>query len=139
MKEKTRPALQPPRRIYCYQEFRQHQLRQRWGRVRWRAPAKPFPACERSLPNLLPDRTAPVLQSLPSSRCIGQLQCLAEIRRINGLKKTPVVIYTTATSVEKQNGVHELDPVHFLSKPARFKEIVNSLDEILKSKWMYDA
>ena len=57
-------------------------------------------------------------------------ECLKKIREIVPLKKTPIIIYSTATKLE--NKIDEIyQPVRFLSKPSKFDDIVLALKVII--------
>ena len=59
-------------------------------------------------------------------------ECLKKIREIVPLKKTPVIIYSTAAKLE--NNIDEIyQPVRFLSKPSKFDDIVLALKVIISN------
>jgi DNA-binding NtrC family response regulator len=67
------------------------------------------------------------------------MQCLAEIRRITQLERIPVIIYTTTQSIDEYGELTAYNPIYFLSKPTRFKEIVKAVSYLISNRWWEKA
>jgi CheY-like chemotaxis protein len=67
------------------------------------------------------------------------LQCLDQIRQIDALKLVPVVIYTTSSRIENLSKLKASEPLYFLTKPARFKEIVAVVTYLTTNEWWEDG
>ena len=63
------------------------------------------------------------------------LQCLEEIRTQSGLQSIPVVVYTTSPMFSGIDKIKKFEPVLFLTKPSRFKEIVDAVRDLLTQYW----
>jgi CheY-like chemotaxis protein len=58
-------------------------------------------------------------------------QCLSQLKKINKLTETPVVIYTTSADKKDQDDTKDLGADHFLIKPSRFDDLREHLKRIL--------
>lgn len=58
-------------------------------------------------------------------------QCLSELKKIDKLIETPVVIYTTSADKKDKDDSMHLGADHFLIKPSRFDELRDHLKHIL--------
>jgi DNA-binding response OmpR family regulator len=58
-------------------------------------------------------------------------QCLGQLKNIEKLKHTPVIIYTTSSDKKDKDDTKELGADHFLIKPSRFDDLRNHLLTIL--------
>lgn len=54
-------------------------------------------------------------------------ECLAELKKDDGLKNIPVIIYTTSHSQKEREETHELGAAHYLVKPISFKGICEGI------------
>jgi DNA-binding NtrC family response regulator len=50
-------------------------------------------------------------------------KCLVEIKKDEGLKNIPVIIYTTSKGVEESKELRDMGAFHFISKPRTADEI----------------
>jgi DNA-binding NtrC family response regulator len=50
-------------------------------------------------------------------------KCLVEIKKDEGLKNIPVIIYTTSKGVEESKELRDMGAFHFISKPRNADEI----------------
>jgi CheY-like chemotaxis protein len=57
-------------------------------------------------------------------------QCLAELKKMEKLQRTPVVIYTTSADKKDREDTMALGANHFLIKPSKFEELQESLVQI---------
>ncbi|WP_247235649.1 response regulator [Telluribacter sp. SYSU D00476] len=58
-------------------------------------------------------------------------ECLVELRKIERIKKVPIVIYSTSSYNKDITEVQQLGSTGYLVKPSGYKEIVAKLKEIL--------
>jgi CheY-like chemotaxis protein len=58
-------------------------------------------------------------------------ECLIEIKNIERLQETPVIIYTTSSLQKEKDELVKLGATKFLTKPANFKELCHSLKRVL--------
>jgi CheY-like chemotaxis protein len=63
------------------------------------------------------------------------MQCLSQMQSIKRLKDIPVIIYSTTSLFENIEAFTAFETVYFLTKPTRFKEIVQVLSFLLRNKW----
>ena len=66
-------------------------------------------------------------------------QCLAEIKRINGLRHIPVIIYTTSKHPKDIADTKKLGAVHFITKPFHFDGICQSITYVLQESWVRET
>jgi CheY-like chemotaxis protein len=62
-------------------------------------------------------------------------QLLAELKKIDSLRKIPVIMYSTFFGEKDIQEIQKLGAAHHLLKPASFDLLVNSLQAILGKKW----
>ncbi len=62
-------------------------------------------------------------------------QILTELKNSLHLKDIPVIMYSTFFSDRDIEDLMQLGAVHHLSKPSKFEDFRNSLNDILKKKW----
>lgn len=60
-------------------------------------------------------------------------ECLVQIKSINRLKETPVIIYTTSSLQREKEELVRLGASMFITKPANFHELCSSLKQVLFS------
>jgi DNA-binding response OmpR family regulator len=66
---------------------------------------------------------------------INGKQCLAEIMRIDHLRKVPVIMYSTTRRSEDVEETKKLGAVHFLTKPILFREICAAIRNVIDTNW----
>ena len=64
---------------------------------------------------------------------VNGLDCLAELRKINRLKKTPIYIYTTSSAEKDKEEIKKLGATGLIIKPILINELINILSEIVLS------
>ncbi len=62
------------------------------------------------------------------------LECLAEIKKIERLKNTPVYIYSTSSDPKIIQASRELGATDFIVKPSTITALTNTLENLLKIK-----
>ena len=62
-------------------------------------------------------------------------QCLDHIRDMAKMQHIPVVIYTTSQAEENFEKIKNMEATYFLSKPSKFKELVQALVLVMDSEW----
>lgn len=62
-------------------------------------------------------------------------QCLSLLRKMERLKAVPIIIYTTTKSDEDEERAKSAGAAYFLTKPARFKELVHAIFFVVNKKW----
>lgn len=62
-------------------------------------------------------------------------QCLAELRKIAHLKEVPVIIYSTSSLKKDIEETRILGADMFLTKPSKFDELCNALNNVLSTDW----
>jgi CheY-like chemotaxis protein len=62
-------------------------------------------------------------------------QLLAELKKIDSLRKIPVIMYSTFFGDSDIQEIRTLGAAHHMVKPAKFDLLVNSLKFILGRKW----
>jgi CheY-like chemotaxis protein len=77
----------------------------------------------RERPDARPDY---IFMDLNMPRMDGKT-CLAELKRDNGLKDIPVVIYTTSAHPRDREETLGLGADHFLTKPTSFKQLCRDI------------
>ena len=65
-------------------------------------------------------------------------QCLIEIKQTDALVHIPVVIYTTSKRVADVEETKNLGAVHFITKPAAFDNICQSIGDALSESWLQE-
>lgn len=78
-------------------------------------------------PSLLPDYIFLDL-NMP---ILNGIQCLAEIKKTEGLHHIPVLIYTTSNWSRNEEETRKLGAHHFFTKPVRFNDICEYISSIL--------
>lgn len=58
-------------------------------------------------------------------------ECLVEIKNIERLQETPVIIYTTSSLQKEKDELEKLGATRFITKPANFNELCHSLKGVL--------
>lgn len=58
-------------------------------------------------------------------------ECLIEIKNIEHLQETPIIIYTTSSLQKEREELVKLGASKFITKPANFKELCHSLKKVL--------
>ena len=66
-------------------------------------------------------------------------QCLIEIKQTDTLVHIPVVIYTTSKRVADVEETKNLGAVHFITKPAAFDKICQSIGYALNESWKQEV
>ena len=62
-------------------------------------------------------------------------QCLAELKKMEHLKLTPIIVYTTSHNPKDIEEVKRLGASHFLTKPNTIKDLRIALEILLKKDW----
>lgn len=62
-------------------------------------------------------------------------QLLAELKKIKGLRNTPIIMYSTFFGESDIVEIKGLGAAHHLVKPAKFSELRSALASILSQKW----
>lgn len=62
-------------------------------------------------------------------------QLLAELRKIDDLRDTPIIMYSTFFGDDDVADIKKLGAAYHLIKPPKFNELRNSLEFILSKKW----
>jgi len=62
-------------------------------------------------------------------------QLLAELKKIDSLRKIPVIMYSTFFGDKDIQEIKTLGAAHHMLKPAKFDLLVSSLKFILGKKW----
>jgi CheY-like chemotaxis protein len=60
---------------------------------------------------------------------LNGMQCLKEIRKQQHLQQIPIAIYTTSADEGSKREALRLGATAFISKPARFNDLVSKLDD----------
>jgi len=63
-------------------------------------------------------------------------QCLQQLRKIEILKYTPVIIFTTSKENQDFVKMKLLGNVHFFTKPPKFTSLVNGIQCVLNEEWI---
>lgn len=63
---------------------------------------------------------------------LNGIQCLGEIRKQPHLQQVPVAIYSTSTDESSKAQAMSLGATAFISKPARFNELVSRLNDFFR-------
>jgi CheY-like chemotaxis protein len=66
---------------------------------------------------------------------LNGLQCLTRIKKIKAFKHIPVIIFTTSRQPSDAEEAKRLGADLFLTKPAKFEELVNMLRIIIAQEW----
>ena len=62
-------------------------------------------------------------------------RCLMELKKDEGLKQIPVIIYTTSKEVKESKELKEMGAFHFISKPRNAEEIYYLISFALEEHW----
>ena len=62
-------------------------------------------------------------------------QCLAQIRKIETLKKIPVIIFSTSKENEEFANASMLGNVYYMTKPTRLSELVLGIKHAISGDW----
>lgn len=62
-------------------------------------------------------------------------ECLVEIKNMKRLQEIPVIIYTTSSLQREKEELAQLGAAMFITKPANFHELCDSLKEVLSYNW----
>lgn len=63
-------------------------------------------------------------------------KCLAEIRKIDGAKEIPVIIYSTSRRASDVAETRALGAVHFITKPSSLSELCSEISFVLEHEWL---
>lgn len=66
---------------------------------------------------------------------ISGRQILTALKKCSSLKDIPVIMYSTLFSERDLMDLTQLGAVHHLSKPSKFEDFRNSLNNVLQKKW----
>ncbi|MFL5744479.1 MAG: response regulator [Niastella sp.] len=70
--------------------------------------------------------------------CMNGMQCLNQLRKCASLRNIPVIMYTTTQMIDSFESFQKFAPVFFLTKPNRYKDIVQTLSYLLNNTWWKD-
>lgn len=62
-------------------------------------------------------------------------QVLREIKNIPGLKRIPVIMYSTSFAPRDIEEIQQIGAAHHLLKPSRFNDLCAALNKILRKDW----
>jgi len=67
--------------------------------------------------------------------CQDGKQCLGELKKINALKNTPVIMYSTTRRPSDVAETKKMGATHFITKPPLFNDICKAISGVLTEKW----
>lgn len=62
-------------------------------------------------------------------------KCLLELKKNARVKEIPVIIYSTSSLKKDIDETKAMGAVHFLTKPAAFRELCNAIENVLSIKF----
>ncbi|HEU5145162.1 MAG TPA: response regulator [Chryseosolibacter sp.] len=66
---------------------------------------------------------------------INGVEFLKTLKKVDAVKDTPVIIYTTSKRAEDKEQMKKLGAVHFISKPHSLRELLEAISFVLEKKW----
>lgn len=62
-------------------------------------------------------------------------KCLYEIKKMQNLNDTPVIIYTTSKLIDDIKDIENFGDVYFVTKPTRLADLRNVISNVIEMKW----